>query len=281
MPDDIDALVRMGEAAVPRLQQIRRQGPGQLRAPALRALADVSGSRDFDAKDLGAVERLIRTKLLDERPVTIPTAGRWIAFPADQLDTVVSVWGLHDLRAATTAMGLAAATVAPDTADFTTADGSSATAYRVFITPEFKNWRLLYGNSFLDQLGGHELAEKASEQCGEAHFYTIDPYHNADVWWVARNGEVVRGYATYGDPEWVGDPLPFEVEFIEMDEDDLWYDPYFAEKYSEGVTDAHKAAEELSVEPGPVRERDTHGHGWLATTHPDVPTSHFKGALPI
>jgi hypothetical protein len=36
-----------------------------------------------------------------------------------------------------------------------------------------------------------------------------------------------------------------------------------------------------TVAPGPQLAKHTHGHGWLATTHPDAPSTRFKGALPI
>ncbi|WP_458245989.1 hypothetical protein [Streptomyces sp. MAI_2237] len=51
--------------------------------------------------------------------------------------------------------------------------------------------------------------------------------------------------------------------------------------YAEGVPDADTAADQLSVQPGPQSTRHTHGHGWLATTHPDVSNPRFKGALPL
>lgn len=50
---------------------------------------------------------------------------------------------------------------------------------------------------------------------------------------------------------------------------------------AEGVPDASKAAAKLSVEPGAQRAGGTRGHGWLATTHPAIPNSRFKGALPL
>ncbi|MER6424196.1 hypothetical protein [Streptomyces sp. NPDC001137] len=271
----------LGDQVLPHLRKIRLQGPGRLRSNALKILVDLGGGEYLDQGDRSAVERLVRIKLTDERPVRVPSeAGRWLAFPADQLDAAVSALGLHDLRAVTTVMGVAAATFAKDHIEFETAEGHRVTPYRVFITPEFNGWRLLFGNTFLDELGGARLAEKVSEQSGEAHFYAIDTYHNANLWWIARDGHVVRGHSTYGEPEWVGDPLPFEIEYMEG-EDDPFMAPYFVEKYAEGVTDSDVVADALSVTPGPMPESTTHGHGWLATTHPDVPNSRFKGALPI
>ncbi|MGW1259164.1 hypothetical protein ACWD5Q_29275 [Streptomyces sp. NPDC002513] len=271
---------RTGESALPRLQEIRRWGPGSLRRPALQALADMGGEALLDTADRRAIQRLVKIKLLDERPVSLPIETRWMALPAARLDAAVSALGLHDLRTVTSVMGVAAATVATDSMEIETSEGLRVTAYRVFITPEFNGWRLLFGNSYLDELGGADLAEKASEQCGEAHFYSIDTYHNANFWWIARDGDVVRGHSTYGEPEWVGDPLPFEIEYMDG-EDDPFIDPYFVEKYAEGVTDADVVADALSIRPGPMPKSATHGHGWLATTRPEAPNSHFKGALPI
>ncbi|MBK3640026.1 hypothetical protein [Streptomyces sp. MBT33] len=273
-------LHRAREAVLPRLHDIRRNGPTDLRRPALRALVDIGGEEFLDMEDRHAIQRLVQIKLLDERPVSLPMETRWLAFPADRLDAAVSALGLHDLRTVTTITGVAAATVARDSMDFKSSAGSESTAYRVFITPEFSGWRFLFGNAFLDELGGTNLADKVSEQAGEAHFYAIDTYHNSQLWWISRDGHVVRGHSTYGEPEWVGDPLPFELEYMQG-EDDPFADPYFVEKYAEGVTDADMAADALSVMPGPMPEPTTYGHGWLATTSTEAPNSRFKGVLPI
>ncbi|MCX4457245.1 hypothetical protein OOK58_35385 [Streptomyces sp. NBC_01728] len=277
-------LKRLGDEALPRLREIRRQGPGRLRSNALKVLVDLGGSEYLDKVDRRAVERLVRIKLLDELPVKVPSeAGRWLAFPADRIDDAVSALGLHDLRPATTVMGVAAATRATDSLQFQDSQGTR-TAYRLFITPGFEtwrsdlqiqNWRMLWGNSFIDQLDGFALADKLSERCGEAHFYVIDPYNSAENWYVAREGHRMRSFGSHDYPQFRREPLPFEVEYKEdADEDE-------AEEYAEGVPYALTAADSLSVEPGPMPASGTHGHGWLATTHPDVPNSRFKGALPI
>ncbi|OEJ37634.1 hypothetical protein AR457_31380 [Streptomyces agglomeratus] len=274
---------RAADSAVPRLQEIRRRGPGRLRRAALRALAEVRGEEGLESRDRQAVERLVRIKLLREKQerVTLPRETRWLAFPADRLEGAVAALGLHDLRPATCAMGVAATTVAKDAIENETPDGGKVVAYRAFITPEFKGWRLVYGDSFLDAAGGPELAERISERCGEGHFYSIDTYHNANVWWIAENGRVVRGHSTYADPEWVGEPLPFELTYIEADADDPFLDRDLVERYSEGVTDPDMVALKLSVEPRRMRPATMRGHGWLATTHPAVPSGAFRGALPI
>jgi hypothetical protein len=280
-------LKRVGDQALPRLRDIRRHGPGRLRGKALETLVDLGGAEVLDDADRRAVERLVRIKLLDERPVKLPLdGGRWLAFPADRLDDAVSALGLHDLRPATTVTGVDAATRATDVVEFQDSQGATQRAYRVFITPEFenwrqdlpiRNWRMLWGNSFVDELDGFMLADKLSERCGEAHFYVLDPYHSGSSWYVARNGRRVRSCHNYDDyPQFWGKPLPFEISFIEDAAEGLE-----DEEYAKGVPHADVAADNLSVQPGPKSADDTHGHGWLAATHPDLPNSRFKGALPI
>ncbi|MGY0061469.1 HEAT repeat domain-containing protein [Streptomyces sp. LZ34] len=280
-------LKRLGDQALPRLREIRRHGPGQLRGKALEALVDLGGAEALDDADRRAVERLVRVKLLDELEVSLPLdGGRWLAFPADRFDDAVSVLGLHDLRPATTVMGVEAATRATDSMEFQDSQGEKRRAYRVFITPEFenwredppiRNWRMVWGNSFVDELDGFMLADKLSERCGEAHFYVLDPYHSGSSWYVAHNGRRVRSCHNYDDhPQFWGKPLLFEIDSIKDAAEGLE-----DEEYAKGVPHADVAADNLSAQPGPMSEDHTHGHGWLATTHPDLPNSRFKGALPI
>lgn len=272
------ALSRMGDAAVTRLRAIRTHGPGSLRRVALRALADLRGEEAFTPADRRAVDRLVRVKLRSERPVTLPPDSQWLAFPADGLAGVVSALRLHDLRAVTTVMGLSAAegARARDAVEFTVPPGRPETAHRVFITPRFGAWRLLYGNSYLDTYGGDWVARTASTRCGEAHFYQIDTYHDLHVWCVARENVVIRRYSGGAPAMWRGDPLPFELDYIEGR---AWLDP--SQGGPLGVTDANVAAGHLSVDVGFMPADITEGHGWLATTHPEAPNSRFPGALPV
>src|SRR5947208_7081111 len=55
-------LRRTAEAAFPRLREIRRNGPADLRRPALRALADMGGEEFLDAADRRAIQRLVQIK---------------------------------------------------------------------------------------------------------------------------------------------------------------------------------------------------------------------------
>ncbi|MFE0520465.1 hypothetical protein [Streptomyces sp. NPDC058954] len=81
--------------ATTRLREIRREGPGRLRGGALEILVDLGGADALDETDRLAVERPVRVKILDERPVETPMeGGRWLAFPADRLDDAVTALGL-------------------------------------------------------------------------------------------------------------------------------------------------------------------------------------------
>lgn len=87
-------------------------------------------------------------------------------------------------------------------------------------------------------------------------------------------GETQTAYRVFTTPEFESWRSSTRIREAAIDEDE-------AEEYGEGVPFASSAADNLSVEPGPVLAAPTHEHGWLATTHPDVPNSRFKGALPI
>ncbi|MFM9373743.1 hypothetical protein [Streptomyces sp. Da 82-17] len=280
-------LRRLGAVAKGRLREIRRRVPGRLRRKALVALAALGGGEGIEGADLRALERLVRIRLLEEGAVRLPAeAGRWLAFPADRFDDAVSALGLHDLRPATTVTGAAAATGFPDRVEVpNSADSRRSTAYRVFVTPELtsrrrtlpiRNWRLLWGNSFIDELSGFTLADRLSRECGEAHFYSADPYNQAECWYVSRAGRLVRSYGTYADPQFAGEPLHFEVAYRNNAAT-----PREAAEYADGCPYASTAARNLSVQCDFVPDIRTQGHGWLANTHPEVPTFRFSGALPV
>lgn len=269
---------RLGAAAIEPLRRVRGEGPGRLRPAALRWLASVGGADALAPADRAAVERLVRIKLLEETPGDLP-AGSWLAVPRAEVEDTVGALGLHDPRPVTTAMGVSAAVHEENSLEHHGADGTATTEYRVFITPEFDGWRLVYGSDYLND-NWAQAVEKLSARCREAHFYAVDDQNGARVWWVAENGQDKRGYRTYADPEWVGEPLEFERDLMQ-DEDDELYDPEEAEEYAEGVRDPEEAASWISIQPTAVEVLDRVGHGWLAVTSPDVGHGRFRGALDI
>ncbi|MFJ5798188.1 HEAT repeat domain-containing protein [Streptomyces decoyicus] len=268
----------LGATAIEPLRRVRGEGPGGLRPAALRALASLGGGDALGPADRAAVERLVRVKLLDESPGDLP-AETWIAVPRAEVKDIVRALELHDARPVTTALGVSAAVHHENSLDHLSDDGTSSTAYRVFITPEFDGWRLVYGADYLNDYWA-QAVEKLSTQCREAHFYAVDEYNGARVWWVAENGQDKRGHRTYGDPEWVGEPMEFERDLMQ-DEDDELYDPEEAEEYAEGVRDPEEVASWISIQPTTVEVLDKVGHGWLAVTSPDVGHGRFRGALDI
>ncbi|MFF8788040.1 hypothetical protein [Streptomyces sp. NPDC015125] len=269
---------RLGAAAIEPLRRVRSAGPGGLRSAALRMLASVGGADALAPADRAAVERLVRIKLLDETPGDLP-AWSWVAVPRAEVQDIVRALGLHDARPVTTALGVSAAIHEENSLDHLSADGATTTEYRVFITPEFDGWRLVYGADYLDD-NWAQVIEKLSTRCREAHFYAVDEHNGARVWWVAENGQDKRGYRTYGDPEWVGEPMEFERDLMQ-DEDDELYDPEEAEEYAEGVRDPEEVASWISIQPTTVEVLDRVGHGWLAVTSADVGHGRFRGALDI
>ncbi|TJZ59096.1 hypothetical protein FCH28_02885 [Streptomyces piniterrae] len=271
-------LEHLGPAAIEPLRRVRRDGPGELRATALRMLANIGGGDALSPADLAAVERLVRIKLPDEQPGDLP-AELWIAVPGAEVADIVGALGLHDARSATTAMGVSAAVHQENSLNLRADDGTETTAYRVFITPEFDGWRLVYGDDYLNDNWAHAVA-RLSTQCREAHFYAVDEYNGARVWWVSENGQDKRGHRTYGDPEWVGEPLEFERNLM-PDESDDECDPEEAEEYAEGVRDPEEVASWISIQPTVVEVLDKVGHGWLAVTSQEAGHGRFRGALDI
>ncbi|MGW2028395.1 hypothetical protein, partial [Streptomyces decoyicus] len=268
----------LGATAIEPLRRVRSEGPGGLRPAALSALASLGGGDALGPADRAAVERLVRVKLLDESPGDLP-AETWLAVPGAEVKDIVRALELHDARPVTTALGVSAAVHHENSLDHRSDDGTSSTAYRVFITPEFDGWRLVYGADYLNDYWA-QAVEKLSTHCREAHFYAVDEYNGARVWWVAENGQDKRGHRTYGDPEWVGEPMEFERDLMQ-DEDDELYDPEEAEEYAEGVRDPEEVASYISIQPTTVEVLDKVGHGWLAVTSPDVGHGRFRGALDI
>ncbi|MGW0396095.1 hypothetical protein ACWDYJ_35595 [Streptomyces sp. NPDC003042] len=87
----------------------------------------------------------------------------------------------------------------------------------------------------------------------------------------------IRQYAAEGDPEWEGDPLPWETLAV----DEPGFDPEYDEANA-GTTGARSACGSLSVEPGEVGpDTEVRGHGWLALTAAGVSHGAFPGTLRI
>ncbi|MFJ5778849.1 hypothetical protein [Streptomyces sp. NPDC093094] len=271
----------------PRLRSLRRDpaaSPGTRRG-ALAALVTGGGADALDDRDRALIQRLIRVKILTETP-RLPSStlfGWWMAVPGASYEGVFEVLGLHDRQPVTVSAGVEAAegrrVLVPGP------DGGGRTAGRVFVTPELDGWRLVLGPFDLlvgddDPWGGMiGTVERLSVRCGQAQLFFLDDAGGSDLWFVAENGRVIRRYAAESDPEWEGDPLPWETLAV----DDPEYDPEYDDaEPNAGTTGARSACRYLSLDPGEVGpDTRVRGHGWLAVTEPDVGHGAFPGTLHI
>ncbi|WP_424215877.1 hypothetical protein ACN20G_27385 (plasmid) [Streptomyces sp. BI20] len=269
-----------------RLRALRRD-PGaspRTRRGAMAALVAGGGVNALDERDRAALERLIRVKVLDETP-SAPSSDLsvwWLAVPGASYEGVFEALGLHHRRPVTSAAGVEAAgrSVEVPVSD---GDGAVETVSRVFVTPELDGWRLVFGS--FDQLVGEdwddmvEVVEEVSRHCGQAQLYFVDDAGGSDLWFVAREGSVIRRYAAESDPEWEGDPLPGETLAVDApDFDPEEDDP----EPNAGTAGARAACGLLSVDPDLVGSGTaTRGHGWLALTSPHGDHGAFPGVLPL
>ncbi|MFC9926020.1 hypothetical protein [Streptomyces sp. NPDC127190] len=269
----------------PRLRALRRdpaESP-RTRRGAMVALVAGGGADALDDRDRAAIERLIRVKIPHETP-RLPSStlsGWWLAVPGASYEGLFEALGLHDRRPVTVAAGVEAAEGRHIRAPGQ--DGAGQAVGRVFVTPELNGWRLVFGP--FDLLVGDawdgliETVESVSARCGHAQLFFLDDAGGADVWMVAEDGRMIRRYAAESDPEWEGDPLPWETLAV----DDPEYDPEYDEVPSNaGTTGARSACRYLSVDPGEVGpDTEVRGHGWLALTAPGISHGAFPGTLPL
>lgn len=271
----------MHDSFRPRLRALRRDPTAspRTRRGAMAALVAGGGADALDDRDRAVVERLIRVKIHGEIP-SLPSStlsGWWMAVPGKSYEGIFEALGLHDRQPITVAAGVQAAEGREIRAPGP--DGADRTVGRAFVTPELNGWRLVFGS--FDQLVGDfwdgmiETVERVSVHCGHAQFFFLDDAGGSDVWIVAENGRVIRQYAAESDPEWEGDPLPWEtLAAADPDHDDA--------PANAGTTGARSACAHLSVDPDEVGpDTEVRGHGWLAITGPGVGHGAFPGTLRI
>ncbi|MFC9491704.1 hypothetical protein ACFTZM_37285, partial [Streptomyces hydrogenans] len=210
-------------------------------------------------------------------------SGWWMAVPAASYEGLFTALDLHDPRPVTCAAGEAAIEgrelQVPDGGE----TGGTRSVGRVFITPELDGWRLVFGpfdllvGDFWD--GMVETVERVSAHCGQAQFFFLDDAGGSDVWLVAEDGRVIRQFAAESEPEWEGDPLPWETLAV----DDPDFDPEYDDAPpNAGTAGARSACAHLSVDPNAVGPgTEARGHGWLALTAPGVGHGAFPGRLPL
>ncbi|MFJ8871322.1 hypothetical protein ACIRD6_36930 [Streptomyces sp. NPDC102473] len=215
-----DALTIRGkefeENLVPLLQRIRREGPGRQRAQALSVLATLGGETVLPAKDVAAVERLIRVKLDDDRPAALWTCWNyWIAVPSGDQVGIISTLGLTDSRPVTFALG----NDIVDSGGHKAEPGSHDGFTRVFVTLQLDGWTFVLG-AWCDPCDAERsedvlrLCTLLSSRYGRAQAYYYGAQGDGSAWLVTEQGTVIRRYCETGDADdqllTLGDPLPFE-----------------------------------------------------------------------
>ncbi|WP_405365906.1 hypothetical protein [Kitasatospora sp. NBC_00039] len=229
---------------------------------ALAALVDVLLAEDTTGADRAALEETARRAFADERPGALPDHW-WLAVPGETYEAAFEVLGLHDRIPVTVHYGL--------TSQTSDEKYTPEAVHRVFVTPEYAGWRLIYAETPLRETTWwpHEVIERLSAACGKAQAYYQDPFADSVIWATAEHGTVVRGYWRYSAPEWTGDPLPWEevltaADFEEEDYEDAYPEPNASETQSIGAAAVHLSLDPAAITPGtPAR-----GHGWLALTAP-------------
>ncbi len=187
------------------LRDIRRHGPGRLRAAALDALMHLEGDAGLDSTDVAAVERLIRIRQRTEllTPVMSIETTWWCVRDFDQA-TVMASLGLTSPRPVT--YKLAASVM-----EIIDSDDESGLVY---VGPKINGWTPVVGpwcDAFGDRADeARTTIERLSADCGEVHAFSFSAYNNGTAWLVARNGVTVRRYSTFDPRDTVGDPLLIE-----------------------------------------------------------------------
>lgn len=282
--DDVVSYARsLHESFAPRLRALRGDAgvSRSRRRAALGLLLEGAGLDGLDERDRALVERLVRVKIPGEIP-DLPSpqlCSWWLAVPGAAYEGLFEVLGLHDARPVTVTAGVAAAYGE----EIPVPGDPDRVAGRAFVTPELDGWRLVYGSYGLlfgnDYWNGMtDALERLSTVCGQAQLFYVDEAGGADMWFVAEDGLVIRQYVAESDPEWEGEPLPWEVRAVDDPDsgagDDV--DP------DAGTDGARTACGFLSVDPDLVGRRTVvRGHGWLAVTEPDVGHGPFPGLLPV
>ncbi|MBL1098028.1 hypothetical protein [Streptomyces coffeae] len=212
-------------------------------------------------RDKELLARRATLKSCGETPPRHLDLGWWYAVPGESYEGLFTALDLHDRVPVTFHEGM-------DVQRLRTHPG----AVPVFITPELDGWRLIFGH--LESVVGIEwedmmgAVERLSAHCGEAQMFFEDMAGGANMWVVAEQGAIRRRYARESDPEWVGEPLPWEERWMDSEDFDPEYDE--AEP-NEGTAGVATACGSLSVDPtrlGP--DTEMRGHGWLALDAPGV-----------
>ncbi|MCF2530783.1 hypothetical protein [Yinghuangia soli] len=207
-------LMLVGDAVV--LRRVRRDGPGRLRSRALAVLADIGGESALSDRDRAAVERLLRIKLIGDRPVAPDACWmHWLAIPSGDQAGIIAALGLAGPRQVTFTLG----NDVVDSDAHGRLDADHDCFDRVFVTPELDGWTFVMGR-WCDPCDPDRcddvlrLCGLLSSRYGRAQAYYYGAQGDGSAWLLAEDGVVVRRYCETGkgDDELLtlGEPLPLE-----------------------------------------------------------------------
>ncbi|MDD9383159.1 hypothetical protein M8Z33_42235 [Streptomyces sp. ZAF1911] len=215
----VQAFSSWGAAVVPLLQTVRLNGPGQARAGALEALAEIGGEAVISARDIAALERLARIKIAGDTPVPLSCCFlSWIAVPTGDQVGVMEMLGLSQPRSVPFSVGVYAA----DIDSHGGLDADPLDMYRrVFVTPELAGWTLVVG-SWCDPSATErqnevlESCERLSARFGRAQAYWWSASQDGSAVLIAEDGIVVRRFGYFPDEDVqhleLGEPLAYEQQ---------------------------------------------------------------------
>ncbi|HEY1180209.1 MAG TPA: HEAT repeat domain-containing protein, partial [Phytomonospora sp.] len=166
------ALTEIGPGGVvPRLKSLRRKGKTpELRRQALTALAEVAGPAKFDPADLALLRRLIAVKLPAERAEPMHLCGHWWALPTADQAAVLDAFGLSAPEPVTMRLGGSIWNLD----HHESGGGVHGSCARVYVSPAFDGWTLVFGDSSADGHREAPVAERCAElsrRFGRAHWY--------------------------------------------------------------------------------------------------------------
>ncbi|GAA4567841.1 hypothetical protein GCM10023176_21000 [Micromonospora coerulea] len=257
-----------GEQVVPHLRQIRREGPGRLRAAALEVLVNIGGEALLDQADIAAAERLVRIKVRSEIPTGIDACWNyWICVRGHDQQGIMNALGLAAVRPATFALA----------ASVITEDSHGADSGLFFVTPELNGWTAVIG-PWCDPTDDdrHEeiraLVEQLSSRCGEAPAYYFGSQNDGSAWLIAQSGRTIRRYNELSAAMAIGQPLPIERQHLDElgisgnpeDHHDSDDDMLLADFHLDCTADIVAAAMSIDIVAGVSADVVVRGTGLLA-----------------
>ena len=244
------------------LQEIRRNGPGRLRAVALDALVYLAGPPALDRRDREAIERLIGIRQRSDPVGAVMSCWTyWWCVRSDEQDPVIASLGLVDVSSVTYNLAYSLVDIL---------EHCDREAGIVYVGPAMNGWIPIVGHR-CDAFGERRAdvqatLERLSDEYGEAHAFYFGAQGDGSAWLVARSGATVRRYSSVDPGQSSGDPLPMEQHWLDENgvpgrpEDHLTVEDEYTDAMWE-FPEANDVAAEISVDVGWKHPTDAAPHG--------------------